>query len=88
MELVWMRVKYLGHLHLPMDTILVDVEIGTIATDEVTKVMEVRTATEEEVVAMYVSRSTTKVLPVEQTSSLICLATVVGRTQIAPIANV
>jgi hypothetical protein len=70
-----------------MDTILVDVEIGTIATDEVTKMMEVRTATEEEVVAMYVSRSTTKVLPVEQSSSLIFLATVAGRTQIAPIAN-
>jgi hypothetical protein len=47
-----MRVRYLGHLHLPVVKILVGVEIETIATDEVTKVIEVRTATEEEVVAM------------------------------------
>jgi len=82
-----MRVRNLGHLHLPVVKILVGVEIGTIATDEVIKVIEVRTATEEEVVAMYILRSTTKVLPVEQTSSLICLVTVAGRTQIAPITN-
>ena len=58
-----------------------------IATDEATKVIEVRTATEEEVVVVFISTSTTEVHRVGQTSSPTFPTTVADQMQTAPTAN-
>ena len=64
------------------------VVIEMIVTTEATKVIEVLTATEEEVVAVFVSTRKTEVHHVGQTSSPTYPATVADQMQTAPTANV
>ena len=64
------------------------VVIEMIVTAEATKVIEVLTATEEEVVAVFVSTRKTEVHHVGQTSSPIYPATVADQMQTAPTTNV
>jgi hypothetical protein len=66
----------------------VGVAIEMIVTTEATKVIEVLTATEEEVVAVFVSTRKTEVHHVGQTSSPTYPATVADQMQTAPSANV
>jgi hypothetical protein len=87
MELVSRSVRHLHHLLHPVVRTLVDVMIKMIETDEATKVIEVRTATEEEVVPVFMSTSKTEVHRVELTSSPTFPATVVGQMQTAPTTN-
>ena len=63
------------------------VVVERIAADEAIKVIEVRTATEEEVAAVFISASKTKVTRVGQTSSPTFPATVADQMQIAPTDN-
>jgi len=64
----------------------VGVVIERIAADEAIKVIEVRTATEEVVAAVYISASKTKVPRVGQTSSPTLPATMADQ-KTAPTAN-
>ena len=64
------------------------VVIEMIVTTEATKVIEVLTATEEEVVAVFVSTPKTEVHHVGQTSSPTYPATVADQMQTAPTVNV
>ena len=64
------------------------VVIERIVTAEATKVIEVLTATEEEVVAVFVSTRKTEVHHVGQTSSPTYPVTVADQMQTAPTVNV
>ena len=64
------------------------VVIEMIVTAEATKVIEVLTATEEEVVAVFVSTRKTEVHHVGQTSSPTYPATVADQIQTTPTVNV
>jgi hypothetical protein len=66
----------------------VGVAIEKSVTAEATKVIEVLTATDEEVVAVFVSTRRTEVHHVGQTSSLTYPATVADQMQTAPTVNV
>jgi hypothetical protein len=65
----------------------VDVVTEMTVTAEATKVIEVLTATEEEVVAVFVLTRKTEVQHVGQTSSPTYPATVADQMQTAPTAN-
>jgi hypothetical protein len=82
-----MVMKFLNHLLQTEVRILAGAVIEMITTDDATKAIEDRIATDENIVAMCIGTNTTKVHPVKQIQSLIYPATVVDQMQTVPFAN-